>query len=199
MDGIGFDEPNVAINSRALVKPSVTLRRVHAHQQDILSAGIGEIGDIETERIVAAAVLADVETVEDHHGLAVSAVELKRNPLALVRLGHFEDSSVPADARGWVIAAQRIETLAKKRGVVGKRQLDGPIVRQIERFPVAVVEGEGTGGEKAARLLKVAATSAAEPEVFGRVTRVAEMKAPSEIEQQAFTRRVGLRRFLRRA
>src|SRR5208337_1473758 len=144
-------------------------------------------------------VLADVEAVEDHRGLAVGAVELERNPLALVRVGHFEDPPVPADARGRVIAAEWVEALAEKCGIVCERQLDGPIVRQIDRLPVAVVEGEGTSWQKIAGLLKVACSAAAESEVPGRIRRVAEVKAPSEIEQQALARRMGLRRFLRDA
>ena len=129
------------VDARAFVEPAVALGGVHAHQQHVAPAGIGEIGDVEAERIVAADVAADVEAVEDDHGLAVGAVEFDGDALAGVGGGKFEDAAIPADAGGGVGAAQRIIALALERGIVLEGQLDGPIVGQIERLPVAVVEG----------------------------------------------------------
>ncbi len=197
VDGIGFDEPDVAVDAGALVEPAVARRGIHANQQNIAAAGIGEIGDVETERIVAAAVAADVEAVEDHHRLAVGAVELEGDALACVVCRKLENAAIPADARRGIVAAQRIEAFAEQRGIVLERQLDGPVVRQIDGLPVAVVEGEAPGGKKIARLLEVAGSSAAEFEVLGRIVGVAEMKAPAEIEQQAFAPAARRRRFAR--
>ena len=73
---VGLHQPDVPVNARALVEPAVALGGVHADQQHVSAAGRGEIGDVEAERIVAADVPADVEAVEDHHGLAIDAVEL---------------------------------------------------------------------------------------------------------------------------
>ena len=126
VDRIRLHQPHVAVDSRALVEPAVARRGVHAHQQHIAAAGIGKIGDVEAEGIVAAAVAADVEAVEDHHGFAVGAVELDRDALARVRRGKLEDAAVPADAGRRIVAAERIEAFARQRGIVLERAARWP-------------------------------------------------------------------------
>ena len=98
MDRGGLHQPDVPVNARALVEPAVALGGVHADQQHISAAGIGEVGHVEAEWIVAAAVPADVEAVEDHHGLAVGAVEFEGDALAGVGRWDLEDAAIPADA-----------------------------------------------------------------------------------------------------
>ena len=101
----------------------------------------GEIGDVEAERIVAADVTADVEAVEDDRGFAIGGVEFDGDALTGVGGRQFKDAAIPADAGGGIGPAQRIKALALQRRIVLERQLDGPIVRQIDGLPVAVVEG----------------------------------------------------------
>jgi hypothetical protein len=102
------------------------------------------------------------------------------------RGGQFEDAAIPADAGGRISAAQRIEALAGQRGIVFEGQLDGPVVRQIDGLPVAVVEGRGAGGNKAACLLEIAGAPLPNPKSLAGSFGVAEVEAPAEIEQQAF-------------
>src|ERR1700683_1395529 len=173
----------MAVDSRSLVEPAVAQRRVNAHQQHISSAGVGKICDVETERIVAAAMPSDVKAIEDHHRLAVGGVELDHEPPARILLWNLKDAPVPADACGRVIAAERVETFALECGIVLEWQFDGPVMRQVARRPVAVVKCKGAGGKKVARLLEVARSAAAKSEVLRRIVCVAEMEAPAEVEE----------------
>src|ERR1700676_3142761 len=68
---VGLHQPNVPVNARSLVKPTVTGGGVHAHQQHVSSARSGERSHIKAERIVTAAVPSDIEAIEDHHRFAV--------------------------------------------------------------------------------------------------------------------------------
>ena len=92
------------------------------------------------------------------------------------------------------------------RNVAGagrERQFDGPVVRQLNRAPGAVVEIRRRGGGDVDALLGEGALVQAEAEVAGDVAGVAEREAPAEIHQQAFApagveRRAAQRRRRRR-
>ena len=107
-----------------------------------------------------------------------------RDALAGIGGGQLEDAAIPAHAGGRVVPSQRVEAFAGQRGIVLERQLDGPIVGQIDGSPVAVVEGDGAGREEVSGLLEIAGPAAAESEVFCGVVGMAEMEAPAKIEQQ---------------
>ena len=67
MHRVRFHQPDVPVNPRPLVKPAVTRGGIHTNQEHVSSTGGRKVGHIEGERIVSAAVPADVEAVEDHH------------------------------------------------------------------------------------------------------------------------------------
>ncbi len=148
MQRIRLHQPYVPVNSRAFVKPSVALGGIHSHQENVSLAGIGEVGNVEAERIVTTAVPPDVEAVQHDHGLAVCAVELEGDAFAGIFGRKVENAAVPTHAGGRVFTAQRVITLAQQVWVVLKRQLDGPIMGQIEAPPVAIVEGQAACGKK---------------------------------------------------
>src|ERR1019366_2316689 len=88
---IGLHQPDVPIDAGALVEPTVALGGVGADQQHVPSAGGGEIGYVEAERIITADVPADVEAVEDDRGFAIRAVELDGDALTGVAGRELED------------------------------------------------------------------------------------------------------------
>ena len=189
VDRSGLDQPHVPVDAGALIEPAVAQSRIHPDQQHVRSAGQGEIGQVEAERIVAAAVPADVVAIEDDHRFPVGAVELDRDPPAGIGGGQVEDAAVPAHAGLRVVAPQRVGALAGQRRVVLERQFDGPVVRQVHRLPVAVVVGQVAGGKETAGLLEATGPAGAETEVLAGVIRVAEVEPPAEIQQQALARR----------
>ena len=81
MDRVGLHEPDVSVDARSLIKPAIAGGGVDAHEQDVLSAGICKAGYVEAERIVSAAVTADVKAVENHHRFPVGTIEFERNAL----------------------------------------------------------------------------------------------------------------------
>ncbi len=170
----------MAVETRAFVEPAVALRSVHANKQHVARAGRDEIGDVKAKRIVAADVAADIKAVQNDAGFTIRGVELDGDAPAGVGSRQLENAAVPANAGGGIRAAQRIKTLAGERRVVGKRQVDGPIVRQIDGLPIVIVEQQCGDGAEVAGLGEVAA----EIEVLRRVGGVAQMEAPAEIEQQ---------------
>ena len=68
-----------------------------------------------------------------------------------------------------------------------KGQLDGPVVGQVQRAPLRVVE-LGLGEIEVAGLGKIALAEA-EVEIAGRISAVAEDELPSEVEEQLLARR----------
>src|SRR5579863_10395967 len=132
----------MAVNPRAFIKPAVALGGIDSHEQHVALAEISEIRYVEAKGIVAAAVPSDVEAVEHDHGLAVRAIELDGDSLAGVLGTKVEHTPVPADTRGRIFAAQRVEAFVQQIRVVMVGQLNRPIVRQVEAPPVAIVESD---------------------------------------------------------
>jgi len=64
-----------------------------------------------------------------------------------------------------------------------ERQLDGPIVRQIDLLPGTVVEVRSSRRHQAARLGESAGVGAKAEVLFG-IVGVPQVKAPAEIQQQ---------------
>ena len=75
---MGLDQPHVAVDARALIKPPFTLRRIHANHQDIRGSIINEVRHVIAERGVPAHVSPKEVTVKGHHRVAEDAVELDR-------------------------------------------------------------------------------------------------------------------------
>src|SRR5581483_9803669 len=131
-------------------------------------------------------VLADVEAVEGDEAFAVGAVEFKTDTLAGVGGGQVEDTAIPADTSGCIGSAEGVKAFAGERGVIGKGQLNSPVMGQVDGSPVTVVEGGVGRGKEVAGFLEVARAAAAEAEVFGRVVGIAEVETPAEVEEETF-------------
>ena len=180
---VGLGEPHVPVDAHAFVEPALAERGVRPHHQHVPAAEGGQIGDVETERRIPAHRRIEVVAVEHDDGIAEHAVEFQRDAPAGIGGGQVEDAPVPADAGRRIIAAQRIRAVVGERARVFERQLDGPIVRQIDLLPGTVVELRIGRRHEAARLGEGAGVGA-EAEVLGRIVGVAQVKPPAEIEQQ---------------
>jgi len=93
----------------------------------------------------------------------------------------------PTLVAGYARPADR--TLAGERWIVLEGQFDGPVVRQIDGLPVVVVEEQRADRAEVSGLGEVAP----EIEILRHVGGVTEVKAPAEIQQQAFPAGYGSR------
>ena len=188
-----LDQPDVAIDPCAFVEPAFTGRRVDAHRDHVAGAVVEEIGEIDTERRVAALVASDDVAVAEDHAVAEHAVELDGNAATEIARRNLERAPIPADAGLGKLASQRLEAvrrpavflgLRRRRAARGKRQLDGPIVRQVHLPPVAIVELQLRRCCRPVARLRERALVLAEVEVAVQIEAVAEMKAPVEVQEQ---------------
>lgn len=72
--------------------------------------------------------------VDPYFGMCHGTVEIQIGPLSLLGGGEPELLAVPADATPGQFAGQTVEILAE-------RAFDAPVVRKVQRAPVAVVVG----------------------------------------------------------
>ena len=198
---MGLREPGMAIDARTLVIPPFVERGIYAQSNDILTPVNSVIRYIEAEGRIAAEVPPQIEAVKEDDGIAKDPIEVERDAPSFIRCGQGERSFVPTDARCRELPPQSLAAVGSVNESVrsldrDKRQLDCPIVREVDNAPGAVVEtvlqrlipwvvkpilagfrkGPFAGG-------------CAPAKVFRCVIRISKMKAPSEIEQQFFTRR----------
>src|SRR6185437_10951549 len=127
-----LNEPDVTVESRALVKPSISEGGVHANHKVILLAIVEEIGDIEAEGGITVVVATDKATVYKNERTTESPIELQHDPAALVACGNIEHSPVPANAGFRVAAAKRFVTVRFLLFVPHKGQFHRPIMRQAQ-------------------------------------------------------------------
>jgi hypothetical protein len=205
VDRGGLDQPDVAIEARALVEPALAQAGVDPHHQTVFLADVGDVGDVDAERAVAAVLLFEDVAVDDDQGVAHRAVELDRQSLACVGGGQGEGSLVPADAGLGELAAQGFVAVGGAQvlvvglagrdvgGIVDEGQLDGPVVGQGDGRPGGGVEGGigqladlPVGGGRAS--LGEGALVGPEAEVAGRILGVAQLEAPVEVQRQALAR-----------
>ena len=175
----GFLQPDMAVNARALVKPALESRGVHADGQHVLAAVIGNVRDVVTEGIVAANLTANQAAVEINQAVAIDAAEFEPEPPAKIRLWQRERAAIPGDAVLWKAGAARLEALVAVRVPV-ERQRHRPVMRQIHAGPGTVIEAWFGG-------------AGADPQIdqfFARVPVIAQMKLPAKIHQQFFARRI---------
>ena len=137
MQRIRFRQPHVPVNPRAFVEPAVAKAGVHPDHQKILSAVVGEVGDVEREGRVAVIVASDEISVEEHQRAAEGAVELQCDTPPLIFFRDVEGSPVPAHAGFRIAPAQRLVAVRILFLVVHERQLDGPVVRQIRAHAIS--------------------------------------------------------------
>ena len=179
-DRRGFHQPDVAVNSRALVKPAFRFGGIHFHGDHVFPAAIRHVGDVIAEAAVTAFVVADEPAVDKNFAVAERAVEFQPEPFAGIFFWQFKGAAIPRHAVGGKSVAQRLEPVRAVRGFI-EGQLHRPIVRQIHRAPARVAEPD------AGR----AAAGAGLGQVLGDAPVVAEMKFPVGVEQQPFARAGG--------
>src|SRR5262249_40732614 len=129
-------QPHVAINAAARVPATVRLVVVDLDGNDILAAVELHIRrEIVFEGRIAVRTRAERGAVDPHLAVHVHAVEIDENLLGRRSLIERERLAIPTDAAVEIPAAR-----ARRRARI-ERQLDAPVVRQIEAAPRRIVEG----------------------------------------------------------
>src|SRR5207253_1792625 len=92
---IGLHEPDVAVDSAALIPPSLEMAGVGPDDEQVARARLDERRDVVAEARVAAGVVADVLAVQPYVAVAVDAVEIQEDPPATIRCRQREGFAVP--------------------------------------------------------------------------------------------------------
>ena len=157
----------MTIDAGAFVEPALGQRCVGAHEQNIRAAGVDVVAHIEIERRIAAFIDAETVAVEDHHRVAIDTVELDRNAPAFAARGKFEIAPIPAHAHPGIGSSQWLAAVVVEILVVFERQIDRPIVRQIDGLAGFVVEIFAGHRGEFTRRGEGPVSAAAESEVLG--------------------------------
>ena len=195
MQRVRFRQPHMPVNARAFVEPAITKARVHTHHQIILPVVVQEVSQIETEWRVAVVVTADEVSVEKNERAAERSVEFDHNAPARIFLRNIERPPVPANAGFRIAPSQRLVPVAVLLFVVHKRQLNRPVMRQIQIAPFRVVKLRGRKPELAP--LCEISLPLAKSQIAARIGGVPLKKFPSEIKEQTLARRKRTSRFRR--
>ena len=185
------------VYARAFIEPAVAKAGVHAHHQIVLAAVIQKVAHVEAKGRVPVIVAPNEISVQKHQRAAKSAVKLHRDAPSAVFFRNVEGAPVPAHAGLRIPSPQRLVAVRFLFVIAHKRQLNRPVVRQIERAPFRVVKFL-CGKPEFSRLGEV---SLAYPksQVAQRVVRVALKKLPAKVEQQMLPRSHRSQRLSRRS
>ena len=128
-------QPDVAIDAAARVPARVGLLGVvHAHGQRILLAITKIGGHVVAERDVPVGAFAQTRAVDEDLGVHIDPVEVDEELPSLVFGIDLKRLAIPSDAA-------RQGASARARGVIlAKIALDGPVVREVQLAPRAIVE-----------------------------------------------------------
>ncbi len=127
-------EPHVTVDAAARIPTRVGLAGVVYPHGDHVFPRHEVPRDVVRKADIAVGPPAQIEAVDPDIAVHVDAVELEpRFPLACAGREP-EDPAVPADSR------REVATAPAGRGVLPRRPLDAPIVRQVQRTPLPVVE-----------------------------------------------------------
>ena len=121
--------------------------------------------------------MADEPAVDKDGGVAERTVQLQPEPPAGVGRRQIKRAPVPADA----VLRERFAQRFRAMGGIAlrvERQLDGPIVRQVDPAPTGVAVDHARRPDARARL----------GQVLTDAPLVAEMELPAEIQQEPFAR-----------
>ncbi len=77
VDGVGLNQPDMAVDAAALVEPTFVSGGIHADHQRVLAAEFGILGDVEHEAAIAAGVATQAVAVKPDQRVAVNAVEFQ--------------------------------------------------------------------------------------------------------------------------
>ncbi len=183
---VGLGQPHMAVDAGAFIKPAIAEAGVHADDQIVLAAIIQKVGQVEAEGRVAIVVATHERAVQEHQRVAEGSVELDRHAPSGVFLGNIEDAPVPAHAGLGIAAAQRLVAVPLLFFIANERQLDRPVVRQVQWPPFGVVEFLRSKFELA-RLGEIALPHA-ESQIAPRIAAMSRKKLPAKIEQQTLAR-----------
>ena len=128
----GLHEPYIAVNARTGVPAGVGVAAViHPHGYHIVAAAVQPWRQVIHERSIAAGPLAEQTAVEIDAAAVVHTFEIYEQPRGVADGTSVEMLPVPCDPAG------------KVSGAAGQRRrrqaLDGPVVRQLESPPAAVI------------------------------------------------------------
>ena len=144
------------------------------------------LGDVVGERNVAAELPAQVVIVEQHNRIAVHAVKLKEDTLAVTFGGHVEASPIPPHTGGRKAPAYGFPAL---RGVLvagDEGQIQGPVMRQVDLLPGAVIKIPLAHRGHIICFRKSTFTRRfAKAKVEGGIRGMAQVKSPAVIQQCA--------------
>ena len=142
-DAIGGDvnrralhHPSVPVNPRAFIPPAFLGLGIdtHGHGVELVSV-FEQRSDIGRERSVAAPVAMHDCAIHPNGAVRGDAVELKFEMLAAISRINLKMPSIPTET-ALAIALGDI-------GILLDRRLGGPIVREVDRLPIGIIEGLG--------------------------------------------------------
>ncbi len=136
---IGDRQPGVAVDAAPRVPAGVGLGRVVHADRDDVDPGDEVRRDVVGDGGVAVRPPAEVGAVDPDVGVHVDAVELERHAAAARAGGKAERLAVPAGA------GREVAVAPAAGGVLARRPLDAPVVREVEPAPGAIVEPGALG------------------------------------------------------
>jgi len=201
MDGRGFYQPHIPINTAPRIPARRRRRVLHADAEHVGTADIEMRREIDTERGIAVRPPADQVPVKPHGRVSHRAIQIQVNALLRIFARGIERLAIPADA-----SPRQLPRLARQ--LLRERPLDAPVMRQVQTPPTGIVErgphvGDLNGGrirkrrrtreigrERRRRCKQPVAKSLVAETVTG-ISRVPPREAPIGIESYPFPRRVG--------
>src|SRR3954469_7357801 len=176
----------MAVDPRSLIKPTVTKTRVHADNQKILAAKVSEISHVERERSIAIVIAPDEIPVQKHQRAAKGSVEFDIDAPAGIFLGQIEGAPIPANASLRIAPPQWFVAMTLLLFIANERQLDRPVMRQVERAPLRIIEL--CRGKLEFTTLGEVSLTLAKAKIVQRVGAIPLKKFPAKVEQQTLTR-----------
>src|SRR6185437_6600170 len=186
MQRVRFGQPDMSVNTCAFIKPSIAEAGVHAYHQIIFGAITRKVTDVEAEGRVAVVVAANEVAVQKNQGVAKCSIEFEPKPPPVIALRNIKSATVPTHAGLGILSPERLVPMALQIVIMNEWQLDGPVMRKIQRSPIRGVKLL-RGKLELARLGEVTLVFA-ETEVARRIVGMTEAEFPSEIHEQAFAR-----------
>src|SRR5277367_970719 len=90
MHGVGFGEPDVSIDTRALIEPAIAKAGIDSCYDAVLGAYGDEVGEIEMEWRIAIVVAADETAIDPDQDVAKGSIEVNADASAGVAGGNIE-------------------------------------------------------------------------------------------------------------
>src|SRR5579859_2941591 len=185
------------VYSCALIEPAVAKTRVHAHNQIVLSAKIGEVGYVEAEWSIAVVITPDKVSVQEYQRAAEGAIKQDAHAPAGIFFRKVERAAVPSNAGFRIAPPERFVAVALLLVVANEGQLHRPVVRQVERAPFRIIKFHR--GKLELSALGEISLAHAEAKLLFWIGSVSLKELPSKVEQQMLARRHCRRSLSRRS